>query len=544
MESPAYGQPRRLQSARIAPIVDQKLRGSSPRGSYQAILVFEMSEQRSTLSLLEELEGRRRSNSEKRENRPSNGQSAPSQERRTKPEPAEDNPFIAFRRYADEHISSMLQSIIGLPSVIFPPSTKDWLVFNDEELSQLMKNWRRVADEELNRANNRDPQASRRHADYGKWDDWRNQGHRYPGHAFPSSIFDAIFDSNLPFGSSSFFHELSPFRNPFFFDLMSPGISAGWPMSYILLSPYSPLHLEHHQQLDKGSDHGLMSWASPFDPAHGGQQSKEPRWREAFEDLLRIENGKDMLDRNVALQNKQVSGKDWLVGMIERGSLGAGWKYVHRDGGRGDYFKYTFEDLASKEDPKQAPLQRSEGRDTEEEGFTEMDLYDAFLRDVHDEDRPLKSPLLNLILESREKQRMEHEESRRRREFDNDNKNSDIQDFYDTETELDHYERQLSGISQGPSALSESELDLPTIISTVTTTERRTLPDGSVRTKKVVNKRFADGREESVETEEISSSNQPHQVNPTEDNDAGSLAKTEPRASTNKDKRGGWFWRD
>ena len=50
-----------------------------------------------------------------------------------------------------------------------------------------------------------------------------------------------------------------------------------------------------------------------------------------------------------------------------------------------------------------------------------------------------------------------------------------------------------------PAALS-SPVDTPSLTSTLTTTERNTLADGSVHTKIVLKKRFADGREESTET--------------------------------------------
>ncbi|KAI4122597.1 MAG: hypothetical protein LQ338_005721 [Usnochroma carphineum] len=50
-------------------------------------------------------------------------------------------------------------------------------------------------------------------------------------------------------------------------------------------------------------------------------------------------------------------------------------------------------------------------------------------------------------------------------------------------------------------ANAEVDSDKPSLISTLTTTERRTLPDGSVYTQVVLKKRFSDGREESTETE-------------------------------------------
>src|SRR5215471_6848998 len=52
------------------------------------------------------------------------------------PQHLRENPFIAFRRYADEHISALLQSVMGLPSAFSSPSTNSWLVFRDQNLTQ------------------------------------------------------------------------------------------------------------------------------------------------------------------------------------------------------------------------------------------------------------------------------------------------------------------------------------------------------------------------------------------------------------------------
>lgn len=64
------------------------------------------------------------------------------------------------------------------------------------------------------------------------------------------------------------------------------------------------------------------------------------------------------------------------------------------------------------------------------------------------------------------------------------------------ETELDAYERLLRPASSLPS-LPESQ---SRILSTLTTTERTTAPDGTVTTKVVLKKRFSDGSEQSSET--------------------------------------------
>lgn len=82
----------------------------------------------------------------------------------------------------------------------------------------------------------------------------------------------------------------------------------------------------------------------------------------------------------------------------------------------------------------------------------------------------------------------------------------------DRPTELDLYRHFLgarsphftdSGSAQ-PSSINTKDhntLGQPNVISTMTTTQRTTRPDGSVYTQVVLKKRFSDGREESTETE-------------------------------------------
>ncbi|KAI4115381.1 MAG: hypothetical protein LQ345_004000 [Seirophora villosa] len=82
----------------------------------------------------------------------------------------------------------------------------------------------------------------------------------------------------------------------------------------------------------------------------------------------------------------------------------------------------------------------------------------------------------------------------------------------DASTEIELYKRFLG--SQSPrittntsveksarNSDSQTASDQPSLISTLTTTERKTLQDGSVYTQVVLRKRFSDGREECTETE-------------------------------------------
>lgn len=112
--------------------------------------------------------------------------------------------------------------------------------------------------------------------------------------------------------------------------------------------------------------------------------------------------------------------------------------------------------------------------------------------------------------------------------------------------------------STSASSWSSKAADDPdSVISTLTTTETRTLPDGSVETKKVLKKRFADGREESNESVEKknaqASSLRPKQLLQSVQKDSR-ISKEVAHAQEDKQtqtpaqvqqpsRKGGWFWK-
>ena len=99
-----------------------------------------------------------------------------------------------------------------------------------------------------------------------------------------------------------------------------------------------------------------------------------------------------------------------------------------------------------------------------------------------------------------------------------------------------------------PSEITEpSTSNKPSVVSTMTTTERTTLPDGRVYSRMVLKKRFADGREESSETVQTNDASEglPERL-PQRGSDGGLDAprrQTErPPEKTEKMQKKGWFW--
>ena len=94
--------------------------------------------------------------------------------------------------------------------------------------------------------------------------------------------------------------------------------------------------------------------------------------------------------------------------------------------------------------------------------------------------------------------------------------------------------------------ISDTQSD--SLVSTLTTSVSRTLPDGSIETKRVLKKKFADGREENNESVEVS--NLPTKMTESKAVDISrpDVAGEEKREPTplqqqlKSGKKGGWFW--
>jgi len=113
-------------------------------------------------------------------------------------------------------------------------------------------------------------------------------------------------------------------------------------------------------------------------------------------------------------------------------------------------------------------------------------------------------------------------------------------------TELDAYERFLGPTTYTPSNIPrEDNTSRPSVLSTLTTTERTTHPDGTVTTKMVLKKRFADGREESSETVHTTQGHE-HNILPQLQSEARVQQRVKqeeaPFKPDSEKKSKGWFW--
>jgi hypothetical protein len=105
------------------------------------------------------------------------------------------------------------------------------------------------------------------------------------------------------------------------------------------------------------------------------------------------------------------------------------------------------------------------------------------------------------------------------------------------QSELDMYKQFLGSASQSTSAPSGSR---PSILSTLATTERTVQADGTITTKVILKKRFADGREESSETVHTSKADNSQLT----DIQNGILTADDKLRDHPKEEpaKRGWFW--
>ena len=384
----------------------------------------------------------------------------------------DENPFIAFRRYADEQMASLLQGVIGLPSALHP-STVRWLHQDEEMRQRVTDSWGTTKP-------------------LDKWDKQKgSQGQNEDGTSEePVKALDIGTKSEKPTEDATMRcpyrpldqesqHPSSPLPKPSFMlsRLFLPGNEfrlgdsmikshkdqykfAKWPIAYLTLSSYSPLYLEHQE----------------------GFREQGSKWRRAFEDLIAVHNGREMLQDEQ--RYKQHNSADWIGSMIERGIFGP-WNQI--GSAPKDQIKYPLL-------TKRLALRHPEN-DAAEDDVTELDLYERFL-----------------------------------------GSQGRLPDAPDSFTRPSLVK---------PVAKLGNDEDKSSIVFTLTTTERKTMPDGTVHTKVVFKKRFADGREESSETLHTA------QSRPTQ-NCAPLVAASSQISKQDKEERlekqdqeksnKGWFW--
>ncbi len=420
------------------------------------------------------------------------------------------NPFIAFRRFADEQVSTLFNSVFGLhtpsgsSSSSHDRSMKDYQTWLQEardsrdrldreaqEMEKIMDIYTRAHNEQREHGPTQDNMQQPASEDEKPLRcPYRPIEQEVPKNSHP-----------LPFPEvdrhvASYTAPLPPFGMTLPRELLAtsllgqqtPSIS----VAYLIFSPYSPARLEQSQAL---REHGVQ-------------------WRRAFEDLLAVQSGQAI--STGASNRPSMSTSDWLWDMIgiamrERGrdmqerhqASRSTLETARRQPGFLDRFADSRQPENDADEDADEDGEFDEEEDDDEEEITEVDLYNRFLGFGNTAAEPDSISSVLGQSASRSFAHLQHDT---------------------TPTETESYK--------------------PSILSTLTTTERTTLQDGTVHTKVVLKKKFSDGREESTET--VHTQNPVSQARTQSQQMAKSRERndgqSERRQEGTEKKSRGWFW--
>ena len=281
---------------------------------------------------------------------------------------------------------------------------------------------------------------------------------------------------------------LSPFENPHH------------TIPWLLVNPYSPVFLCNADQPYVGTVRLQQGVNKPFRILHThhlpppfiqfndrrDELARQLPWADAFEDLLSIQQKGEMVDRDYSTFK---TPKTWIHDMVQRGSLGPTWGFTEQ----GELTKksknlpWAEDEIVSASPNLSASIELSPDNILTSAiaaiaRAAELDL---------DEERLKKDPEGWLTGNIEKMKKL----------FDDDDPEED--------TPVDQPSQAEQSFSSTTWSSSESKNNLPdnpkseSIISSTTTTERWTKPDGSIETRRVFKKRFADGREVEEETHEF-----------------------------------------
>lgn len=409
----------------------------------------------------------------------------------------EENPFIAFRKFADEQFSALIAGFNSIPDLMNEVRGK---------AESQRSAWEKESKEKYNGASFVEVVAgSAGRPGTRPWDSvFSSAPSSFPTAPSPEAreaaraLLRQARDANTgvnPDRILRLYRDMDTF-------MPVPGdyrwLSAEW----FARSPYSPTNVETDTHTHQ---YGSM-------------------WRAAFEDLMSAELGKE-LRAHPAWTNRRNDQKlyaswgqapvDWMLGLQCRGILPPQLPALYQGlwSSKRDMDKdfaaimrgepahdleviMDFERLATEigtfdEDERAEQLRDQKQTKTEQkQAATELDLYEAFLGKAGGAAKSMDDNMAQVAPKQEQK------------------------------------------------AVHKPDLAASRILSTLSTTETVTLPDGTVTTKVIMKKRFSDGREESTETV----STRHAQEKSSQSTSAASIdSSAVEREGRSKDKKG-WFW--
>jgi hypothetical protein len=407
-----------------------------------------------------------------------------SSDRRNDTDPFE-NLISSVERFVDEQVSSILQSVIGLPSST--TGSRDWRNLTDAQRKD-SEDWNYESEQKGQDIENSKefkkniPQRTEKWNREADEDFWKKYPRVWETHSEnKQTIKDPLESEQLD-------------RRPI------TTLGALRLSRFLQNSIYSPINLE--------TDPNLRVYGS--------------HWRQAFSDLINATEGHPMATNDELLRIRSQSAEEWYRNFLRT------WSYKYHEKMIQRRFESTWPeslpfplrilhprelDAEFREHEKMLQAARSLNRAAIEDEesykngsapkneYTELDMYEHWSQDEQ-----------------------EHE--------------------HDTSVSTNYQ----SSPNNSTQTSTQTTSPASSIISTMTTTHKVTLPDGSVRTHRVLKKRFADGHEESNETEEIEppTGNRPNQgkiLGELHDAQTKQEKTDGPERSKEQErKRGGWFW--
>jgi hypothetical protein len=291
--------------------------------------------------------------------------------------------------------------------------------------------------------------------------------------------------------------------------------------------------------------------------------AKGNSWADAFEDLVSLQQTGRMVERDYSTYK---TPKTWIHDMVARGSLGPTWGFNDH----GQLTKLIMGDVST------TPIWRDRLSNMEPDSYVPKVADDIIhaVKQVSPEGVKLVDDFVDRTLDSVDEALNNatdgpwHELSDFMKEEFSKMKDDTASQGHDEES-TSHSEISQSAWSSSSKTWASIDHEgdkSDSILSTTTTTERWTRPDGTVETRRVFKKRFADGREVEEEShdykhpkqstptqpsilEESSLQNAPWPVGPKEDEvpqkavlNKQTQTSTPVQNELKKRRGGGWFW--
>ena len=411
------------------------------------------------------------------------------------------NPFVSFKQFADSQFSLLMNRAFGANPFVLSPSVS-WEAFKKDYERWLQQS------REYERSFQRESEAtsSAESPDLQEHDTRWRCPYKRPAtkdlsfqEAKDLSSFLDVDSEKIDSATAS---NNDSAHNPST-DVLSERLAI--PLSYLVASPYSPMNLPFQtpELIDKG-----------------------PNLRAAFEDLIYLQNGIPLAENPPSSSASDMFPSEWLKAMICSAAV--------------EKEKIQRQSLRAHSDLGSSSLQRPHTSSATclEETDSQADTPD--IADCVSETLAqfISCGLMGRLMTARGNL----EESRRRNgsrflgeanseekcyddEDENEDEAEDHEEFEDDEDEFDdddggdsvpteldlircavdkakaNCSRIAAKKKERAEVVSGKEPDTPSILSTLTTTQKTSLPDGTIHTKVVLKKRFADGREESTETQ-------------------------------------------